>query len=78
MQFDTNDDVSGCDNFNIMSSLEEQLMLSQLPYPKYYNGYTWNTVVANTRKHIPHYLQDDLPKLKFEPLREEFKKLNII
>lgn len=61
-----------------MSNLEEQLILSQLPYPKYYNGYNWNTIIANTRKHIPQYLHEDLPKLKFEPIREEFKKLNKI
>jgi hypothetical protein len=61
-----------------MSSIEEQLILSQLPYPKYYDGRNWNTVINKSRRNIPEYLREDLPKLKFQPIREEFKKLNQI
>jgi hypothetical protein len=52
--------------------------MSQLPYPKYYDGLTWNTIINKNRKNIPAYLIEDLPPLKFQQLREEFKSMNSI
>jgi hypothetical protein len=52
-----------------MTTIEEDLIMNNIPYPKYYNGYDWNTVIVSERKYIPKYLHSDLPSLRHTQIR---------
>lgn len=47
-----------------------------MPFPQYFNGLKWNTLVVNSRKHIPSYLKESLPKRKFNQVKSKFQEMN--
>jgi hypothetical protein len=53
--------------------LEGQLAMNQLPYPKYYNGQIWDTIIDKSPSNMPSYLSEDLPPIKYQYIRHKFK-----
>lgn len=56
--------------------MEDDLLSNKFPYPKHYNGNSWNTITTNTRKSIPSYLQSTLPNMKYQKVKEKFQEMN--
>ena len=55
------------------STLEDELLSNAIPYPEYYDGNRWNTLIVNSRRHIPQYLKEELPKKKFHRIKSKFQ-----
>ena len=56
--------------------MEDDLLSNKFPYPKHYNGSSWNTITTNTRKSIPSYLKATLPSMKYQKVKEKFQEMN--
>lgn len=56
--------------------MEDDLLSNKFPYPKHYNGSSWNTITTNTRKSIPSYLKATLPNMKYQKVKEKFQEMN--
>jgi hypothetical protein len=52
-----------------MASIEDDLISNKLPYPQYYDGEGWNTIVHTDRKSMPEYLKRELPSMKFRKIK---------
>lgn len=56
--------------------MEDDLLSNKFPYPKHYDGSSWNTITTNTRKSIPSYLKATLPSMKYQKVKEKFQEMN--
>lgn len=59
-----------------METLEDDLLTNRFPYPQYYDGRSWNTIIYKSRKSVPDYLQSTLPNMRFQKVKEKFQEMN--